>query len=82
MFTGYKEIKSSNLSAVDYDPQGRALKVRFKGSGEYLYVGVPQEAFENFMASESKGSFFHSNIKGVYEHEKIEKEKEGNDAQQ
>ena len=35
-------------------------------SDTYVYKDVPQTVYDNFMAAESKGSFYVKNIKGKF----------------
>lgn len=82
------EIKSSNISEIDYDPaEGGHLYVRFhKHSCDescdescdgdcgsvYVYHDVPPETYEQFLAAESKGKFHHDHIRDEFDYEKIE----------
>jgi hypothetical protein len=69
-----KEVKSSNIQAIGYDKESKKLHVRFTGGNVYEYTAVPQELFESFFTSESKGKFFAVNIKGHFQFLKLEKE--------
>ena len=62
----YHDIESTNITKAGYDPAERRMEVVFKNGGVYSYHDVPQEAFDAFMASKSKGSHHHSEIKGRY----------------
>jgi hypothetical protein len=64
-----KEVESSNIASIGYDPP--TLEVEFHHGGVYTYEGVPQEVYENFMAAPSKGRFFAENIKGKYPHQRV-----------
>jgi len=68
-------VSSSNLVSVGYDPDEKTLIVEFKGGALYSYSGVPKLIYDRLLASESKGSFFSSNIKPVYMCSKLSKEK-------
>lgn len=61
-----QHVQSSNIQAVGYDDATFELHVQFKGSGTYIYHGVSRATYDEFIASESKGSFLARNIKGVY----------------
>jgi hypothetical protein len=67
-------VESSNIKSVGYDDSTNTLHVEFKGSGHYTYPGVPRGTFEEMLAAESVGKYFGANIKGKFDHEKIEKE--------
>lgn len=67
--------ESSQISGFGYDDHSRTLAVQFRASGGkpgnvYRYRNVPAEVFAAFQASDSKGKFFGSQIKGKYEFEK------------
>ena len=57
---------SSNIVSIGYDETNLILEVEFKGGSVYKYLDVPIDVFNNFMESDSKGSFFHRNIKNTY----------------
>lgn len=58
-------VESSQLKSIGYDPETQTLEVEFaSGSGGiYRYSNFEQDAWDDFMKSESKGSFFIRNIK-------------------
>jgi hypothetical protein len=66
-------IESSNLKTLTYDSRDQNLIIEFKGkeNNKYKYKKVPEEIIESFLKSESKGKFFHANIKSKYEYEKV-----------
>jgi hypothetical protein len=47
------------------------LRVRFHHGATYAYTGVPESLYGRFMAASSKGTFFATNIKGVYQSRKL-----------
>lgn len=58
------EVKgSSNIAKVRYSEIDLKLKIKFVNGGEYDYTPVSLELYEQFMAAESKGKFFLSNIR-------------------
>lgn len=63
-------VDSSNIEAIGYDADAQELHIRFLSSGTYIYHGVPQEIYDNLMASPSHGSYLNREIKGVFEHTK------------
>lgn len=63
-------VQSSNIHAVLYD--AGILTVHFKNGGIYDIHDVPEDLHKQFMASDSKGSFFHHNIKGKFKASKRE----------
>lgn len=63
------KVESSTISEIDYD--GKNLYVTFVHGGRYAYIGVPASTFDELVAAESKGKFFHKNIRGAYEFVKM-----------
>lgn len=59
-------VDSSNIEAVGYDAENTELHVRFIKSGTYVIRNVPQEVFDQFLAADSKGSFYNRVIKPNY----------------
>ena len=66
-------IQSSNLKSVGYDTDKKILEVEFQGGGIYQYDKVSQIVFEEFMTAESKGRYFHANIKNKFAHTRVDK---------
>lgn len=67
--------ESSQVSGFGYDADTQTLAVQFPGRGAtpgsiYHYSAVPPEVFADFQASESKGKFFGSKIRGHFSYEK------------
>jgi hypothetical protein len=54
-------VQSNTMSHIGYDGETKTLAVQFR-SGLYHYSGVPQELYNEFMASESKGTFLNMHI--------------------
>jgi hypothetical protein len=54
-------VQSNTMSHIGYDAETKTLAVQFR-SGLYHYSGVPQDLYNEFMASESKGSFLNLHI--------------------
>jgi len=64
-------VESSNLSAIGYDSDTSTLYVNFLNGSQYAYKEVPEEVFEEFKESDSKGQFLHRRIKlGGFEYER------------
>lgn len=67
--------ESSQVAGFGYDAKTQTLAVQFPGRGAtpgsvYHYSAVPPEVFADFQASESKGKFFGSKIRGHFGYEK------------
>jgi superfamily II DNA or RNA helicase/RimJ/RimL family protein N-acetyltransferase len=67
----WKQLSSSNLEATRYDAGNKRLEIKFKGGGHYGYEDVPPVKARGLRRSRSAGKYFHRNIKGTYDHEKV-----------
>jgi hypothetical protein len=67
-----KPVTSSNIAEVGYDPQSLTLGVRFTNGSLYHYAGVTPEKHAEFVGAESIGKHFGAQIRGKYEHSRIE----------
>lgn len=65
-------VDSSNIEAIGYDPDRQELHVRFLKSGAtYVYYNVEEWVYNEFMAADSKGKYYNTNIKGHYDYGKL-----------
>lgn len=64
-----ESVVSSHIVSIGYDPL--TLEVEFKGGSVWQYFKVPESVHLEFMSSESKGKFFHKNIKEKYKELKV-----------
>lgn len=64
-------VSSSSVAEIGYGQKKKALVVRFKNGGVYIYQSVPQQIFTNMLNASSKGSFLDSDVKNVYSFLKI-----------
>ena len=66
----WQPVESRFITDVAYSPATHRFEVRIEdregNTREYLFLDVPQEVYDNFMASESKGKFFNEAIKNKY----------------
>lgn len=67
-----KPVTSSQIKEVGYDPQTLTLGIRFNSGGLHHYAGVTPEKHAEFIGAESIGKHFGSQIRGKYEHTRIE----------
>ncbi|MGH8129089.1 MAG: KTSC domain-containing protein [Gammaproteobacteria bacterium] len=67
-----QKVESSQIHAVGYDAEKKTLRVSFKSGGVYDYADVPEQVHKDMLAAESVGSFFHKNVRGIYQHKKLE----------
>lgn len=62
-----QSVESSNIASIGFDAQLSILEIEFKVSGEvWQYPEFPDNLYEELMTSESKGKYFHMNIRGKY----------------
>lgn len=59
------EVDSSNIDSIGYDEETQTLEIEFR-VGIYQYEDVPQYVYYDFINADSKGRFFHQNIKYEY----------------
>jgi len=68
------EVSSSNVRSIGYDPEKRAMEVKFHGGGHYRYSNVPPEEHSNFLlhpAGGSHGKHFNAFIKDRFVSERL-----------
>jgi hypothetical protein len=67
-------VDSTNLDEVGYDADALELHVLFVGSSDtiYVYEGVPFDTYTALLNAESKGRYFHNNIRGRFDFRKEE----------
>jgi hypothetical protein len=69
---GRPELRSTAIRAVGYQTEGQLLEVEF-GSGQvYRYREVPATVFEALTKAPSRGGYFNSYIRDLYELEEEE----------
>lgn len=64
-------VSSSNISSIGYDVDSQILEIEFHGGSVYSYSGVPLSEYEGIMNADSKGKYFHANIKNCYSFMKL-----------
>ncbi len=68
-------VVSSNLEFLSYSEPKQELTVWFKNrkaEEHYIYSGVPVTVFGELMAAKSKGSYFSSKVRNLFQVEKKE----------
>lgn len=66
------KVQSSNIAEVDYSAESQELFIKFTNGATYKYEEVPSRVYSDFLKAESKGKFFHSNIRNVYDYRRVE----------
>jgi hypothetical protein len=73
-------VVSSNIASIgwqanqlinDASQPVDILRIVYKNGLVYDYYNVHQKDYEAFLASESKGQFYHKNIKGRYREARV-----------
>lgn len=64
-----KQVNSSMISEVGYDPNTKDLEIVFKSGKKYVYSGVDLCVYEELIKASSVGQYFHSFIRGQYFYE-------------
>lgn len=59
-------VTSTDIRAIGYDADSQTLEVEFNSGGVYQYSGVSPGEHDGIMAADSKGKYFHANIKNRY----------------
>jgi len=59
------------IRGIRYDAERQRLLVRFIDGGEYVYVGVSDDAHRSFVEAESKEAFFAIEIRDRYPYNKL-----------
>lgn len=57
---------SSVIRSIDYDIDTKDLIVELQSGARYRYHNVPSKTHDDFVAAESVGRFFNTNIKGKF----------------
>jgi hypothetical protein len=64
-------VFSSHLTSIGYDVDIKVLRISFYEGSTYEYFEVPKSIWERFIKVQSKGKFFHRNIRNIYSYAKI-----------
>jgi hypothetical protein len=64
-------VTSTDICAVGYDPDSQTLEVEFKTGSVYNYSGVPTSEYDGLINADSKGKYFHANIRNHYSYVKL-----------
>jgi len=59
-------VISSWIADISYDEDAQSVWMTTLGGGQYEIPNVPYEEFEEWLAADSKGKHWWSDIKGIY----------------
>lgn len=65
-------VDSSCIQAVAYNSFNSVLQIRFNSDSVYQYSDVPANVFDSLLRSVSKGLYFNSFIKDVYDFQLVD----------
>lgn len=61
-----KQVSSSRIRSVGYDPAARTLQVEFNNGDVFDYQPVPEDVYRRMMSATSIASFFEDRIEEEY----------------
>lgn len=65
-------VESTDLKAVFYDELLNQLFIKFqRGEVIYVYFDVNKKIYDGLIEADSKGKFFHANIKKQYSYKRL-----------
>ena len=62
----HKAVKSSWVRSIGYEQAGGILEIETTANKTSIHKNVPRQVYESFLASPSKGQFFHDHIRDQY----------------
>jgi hypothetical protein len=63
-----QEVESSVIRAVGHT---RVLEVEFESGRVYQYYDVPENVYNEMLASDSKGRYFNQHIRGKFPYQEV-----------
>ncbi len=64
-------VISSSIISVGYDSNAHVLEIEFPAGTVYDYLDVPPAEYDNLLHAESKGKYFNTFIKPIYEYKQV-----------
>ena len=64
-------VNSAAIRPIGYEAASEVLEVEFRKGPIYRFEGVPEFLYRGFMASRSKGKFFHTRIANRFPSQQI-----------
>ena len=66
-------VESRMMTSIGYDRDSATLEIEFKNNSQvWQYYGVAEQVYFELKYSDSKGRFFHDNIKGHYQENRVQ----------
>ena len=63
--------RSAHILSSGYDPDERVMQITFHNDETHEFRGVPEQIYQAFQNSPSKGAFFHRVIRPRFHGEKL-----------
>lgn len=64
-------VSSSSVASVGYDDDASVLELAFHSGGVYRYEDVPRDVYEGMLAADSKGRYFHEEVRGRFDYRRV-----------
>ena len=64
----YRDIESSGITRVGYEPSSATLAICFRNGAEYHYSPVPMELYDGLLRASSVRRYFHENVRNAGYH--------------
>lgn len=64
-------VASSAIESVGYDEEDAILEVEFRHGGVYEYFDVPEEVYRDLLTADSRGRYYHDNVRGEYDYRRL-----------
>ncbi len=61
-----EHVDSSMIASIGYDETTCTLEVEFNSGAVWQYYDFPEHMWHEFQSAESKGKYFHANIREQY----------------
>jgi len=65
------DVDSKMLSSIGFEPDTSTLELEFKNGAVWQYFDFPESLWYEFETAESKGKFFHAEIKNQYSESQV-----------
>ncbi|WP_205510693.1 KTSC domain-containing protein [Longitalea arenae] len=67
----FRNFSSATVAKIGYEHSNAALEVEFHNGTVYQYFDVPEQVWEAFKASASKGEFLNNTLKGQFRYSRV-----------
>jgi len=65
-------VESTTLGSAGHDAQSTVLELHFRNGAVYQYFRVPRSIYCDLLRADSKGRYFHQNIRGKYPYQLVQ----------